>query len=117
VEILGNVPDIPTEISTGALYVAPLISGGGFKNKIIEAVACGTFVVSTPTGVEFLDASLRDLFLVAESPSRFAEQILRFLESPDTFNARLPGLRSRIVGEYTWARRADELLGHLRSCL
>lgn len=114
VEIQGDVPDIPTEISQAALYVAPLVSGGGFKNKIIEAIACGTFVVSTPRGVEFLDAPLRDLFLVADSPSRFAEQVLRFLESPETFNARLPALQNRIVAEYTWSRRADELLAQLQ---
>jgi glycosyltransferase involved in cell wall biosynthesis len=114
VEIQGDVPDIPTEISQAGLYVAPLVSGGGFKNKIIEAVACGTFVVSTPRGVEFLDAPLRDLFLVGDSPTRFAEQVLRFLESPDTFNARLPALQSRIVAEYTWSRRADELLAQLQ---
>lgn len=114
VEIQGDVPDIPTEIAQAALYVAPLVSGGGFKNKIIEAVACGTFVVSTPRGVEFLDAPLRDLFLVGDSPTRFAEQVLRFLESPDTFNARLPALQSRIVAEYTWSRRADELLAQLQ---
>lgn len=117
VEILGDVPDIPSEIARGALYVAPLVSGGGFKNKILEAVACGTFVVSTRRGVEFLDAPLRELFLVADSPALFAEQVLRFLENPDPFNARLPALRSRILAEYTWARRADELLGHLQSCL
>jgi len=66
--------------------------------------------------VEFLDAPVRDLFLVGDSPVRFAEQVLRFLESPETFNARLPALQSRIVGEYTWPRRADELLAHLRGC-
>lgn len=113
VEVQGDVPDIPTEICQAALYVAPLVSGGGFKNKIIEAVACGTFVVSTPRGVEFLDPALRDLFLVGDSPARFAEQVLRFLESPETFNARLPALRSRIVAEYTWSHRADELLAQL----
>jgi len=59
VEVLGDVPDIAAEISTAALYVAPLISGGGFKNKIIEAIACGTFVVSTAIGVEFLDTWLQ----------------------------------------------------------
>ena len=117
VEILGDVPDIPTEISTAALYVAPLISGGGFKNKIIEAVACGTFVVSTSRGVEFLDGPLRELLLVGDSPALFAEQVLRFLESPDTFDARLPALQSRIAAEYTWSRRADELLAHLQPCL
>lgn len=114
VEILGDVPHIPTEISQAALYVAPLVSGGGFKNKIIEAVACGTFVVATPRGVEFLDAPLRELFLVADSPSRFAEQVLRFLASPETFDSRLPALQGRIVAEYTWSRRAEELLAQLQ---
>jgi hypothetical protein len=113
VEVLGDVPDIPTEISSAALYVAPLISGGGFKNKIIEAIACGTFVVSTSMGVEFLDASLQASLLVADSPVAFAEQVLRFLQDPDSFNSRLSALRTRITVEYTWGRRAEELLAHL----
>jgi hypothetical protein len=51
---------------------------------------------------------------VGDSPTRFAEQVLRFLESPEAFNARLPALQSRIVAEYTWSRRADELLAQLQ---
>jgi glycosyltransferase involved in cell wall biosynthesis len=113
VSILGDVPDIPTEIARGALYVAPLISGGGFKNKIIEAIACGTFVVSTSRGVEFLDPILREPLLIADSPAAFAEQVLRFLECPDQFNSRLPELRRKVITEYTWSRRADELLADL----
>ena len=55
VRVLGDVPDMLAEISASSLYVAPLVSGGGFKNKVIEAIACGMFVVSTRRGVEFLD--------------------------------------------------------------
>lgn len=117
VAILGDVPDIATEISRGALYVAPLISGGGFKNKIIEAIACGTFVVSTSRGVEFLDPALREPLLIADSPAAFAAQVLRFLEHPDPFNSRLPALRGKVTTEYTWSRRADELLAYLVTCV
>jgi glycosyltransferase involved in cell wall biosynthesis len=114
VEILGDVPDLVTEIARGALYVAPMISGSGFKNKIIEAIACGTFVVSTSRGAEFLAPTLRECLLIADSPFVFREQVLRFLDNPGPFNARLPALQSQISTEYTWSHRADQLLGHLR---
>lgn len=110
VHVLGDVPDIPSEIARSALYVAPLISGGGFKNKVIEAISCGTFVVSTTRGVEFLDGPLRDLLLVADSPAAFAQQVLRFLQDPEPFAARLPTLQARITSDYTWSHRAEQLL-------
>jgi len=114
VEILGDVPDLSTEIARGALYVAPMISGSGFKNKVIESIACGTFVVSTSRGAEFLAPPLRECLLIADSPSVFREQVLRFLNNPGHFNARLPALQNQISTEYTWSHRADQLLGHLR---
>jgi glycosyltransferase involved in cell wall biosynthesis len=113
VQILGDVADIPSEIGRSALYVAPLISGGGFKNKVIESISCGTYVVSTSRGVEFLDRTLRDLLLVADTPEAFAERVLRFLSDPGPFNARLGTLMDRIAVEYTWRRRAEELLAYL----
>ena len=117
VEILGDVPDLGAEISRSALYVAPLISGSGFKNKVIEAIACGTFVVSTPRGVEFLDETLRRRLLIADSPTDFAAHVLRFLENHEHFTARLPELRKRVLDEYTWRRRAEEFLAHLSPTL
>ena len=113
VEIVGDVPDLPAEIASGGLYVAPMISGGGFKNKIIEAIACGTVVVSTSRGVEFLDSAVRELQLTADSPGAFAERVLEVLGNPGSYNANLAALRSRITAEYTWDRRAEELLAHL----
>ena len=117
VEILGDVQDIPAEISRSALYVAPLISGGGFKNKVIEAITCGTFVVSTSRGVEFLEPRLRDLLLVADTPAAFAAHVLAFLDRPERFSRRLPELRNRVAEEYTWSRRAEELIAHLSPAL
>jgi hypothetical protein len=67
-------------------------------------------VVSTSRGVEFLDPTLRDLLLVADTPEAFAECVLRFLSDPGPFNARLATLMGRIAVEYTWRRRAEELL-------
>jgi glycosyltransferase involved in cell wall biosynthesis len=114
VEILGNVPDMSAVLASAGLYVAPLVSGGGFKNKIIEAIACGAFVVSTLRGVEFLDPGIRDLLLIGDSAATFADRVLEFLDRPAFYDARVPLLRARVNEEYSWSRRAGELLDLIR---
>jgi glycosyltransferase involved in cell wall biosynthesis len=110
VTILGAVEDMHREIAKSAVYVAPLISGGGFKNKILEAIVSGTFVVASPTAVEFFDAAFRDLLLVADSPQLMAGHVAAVLADPGRYSARLEGLRRRVHEEFTWERRADELV-------
>jgi glycosyltransferase involved in cell wall biosynthesis len=110
VTILGTVDDMHHEIAKSAVYVAPLISGGGFKNKILEAISSGTFVVATPTAVEFLDEELRDLILVGGTPEEMATHVVSVLDDPESHKARLERLRQRIYDEFTWGERADELV-------
>ena len=114
VEILGKVADMSAVLASGGLYVAPLISGGGFKNKIIEAIACGAFVVSTSRGVEFLDPVIRDLLLIGDSAAAFADRVLEFLDRPAFYEARLPSLEARVNEQFSWGRRAEELLMRIR---
>ena len=110
VEILGGVDDLRHEIARSALYVAPLISGGGFKNKIVEALNSGTYVVGTPMAVEFLPDAVRASLLVGDGPEALAEQILRFFESPSAFAPELKCLTATLQEDFTWARRTDQLL-------
>jgi glycosyltransferase involved in cell wall biosynthesis len=115
VRILGAVEDMHAEIAKSAVYVAPLISGGGFKNKILEAVASGTFVVASPTAVEFFDAAFRDLLLVADSPQLMADHVAAVLEDPGRYAGRLESLQRQVYADFTWERRADELVRLVRA--
>ncbi|HEY1334761.1 MAG TPA: glycosyltransferase, partial [Myxococcaceae bacterium] len=110
VAVLGAVDDMGAEIARSALYVAPLVSGGGFKNKVLEAIAGGTYLAGTPRAVEFLPPAVRDQLLLGESADELARQVLGFLGDPARFNARLPRLREVVQREFTWAGRASELL-------
>jgi glycosyltransferase involved in cell wall biosynthesis len=110
VVILASVDDMGAEIARSALYVAPLVSGGGFKNKILEAIASGTYLVTTRVAVEFLPDAVREKLLVAGSAEDLARQVLAFLDDPAHFNALLPDLREFVRREFTWAGRATELL-------
>jgi glycosyltransferase involved in cell wall biosynthesis len=115
--ILGSVESMQEEIAKSALYVAPLISGGGFKNKIAEAVMSGTYVAGTRYAVEFLPESLKRRLLVADGAPELAGAILRFLDQPKAFDVDMKYLADAFAEEFTWQRRADELLQVLAASL
>jgi glycosyltransferase involved in cell wall biosynthesis len=52
---LGSVPDVAPILNAADVLVAPLWSGGGTKLKVIEALATGLAVVTTPEGVRGLE--------------------------------------------------------------
>src|SRR4051812_41704682 len=56
VVVTGGVPDVVPYFRDARCLVVPLESGGGTRLKILEAFAAGLPVVSTPVGVEGIDA-------------------------------------------------------------
>jgi len=109
IKVTGLVPDIRAEIAKSQLYVAPLISGTGFRNKIVEAIASGTYVIGTPMALDFLDSKLRRALLVARTPEEFAAGIQEFLQNPRAFDDRLHDAMKIVREDYQWASRVKEL--------
>jgi glycosyltransferase involved in cell wall biosynthesis len=110
VEVTGYVADLNYEIARSALYLAPLKTGSGFKNKVVEAVANHTYLVATSVAVEFLDPYTRSLIAVTDSPREMADAIIRLLRDPADREARWSKLHEHIRATFTWSRRTDELL-------
>jgi glycosyltransferase involved in cell wall biosynthesis len=115
VHVTGYVADLEHEIARSALCIAPMVSGGGFKNKIVEAIAADRFVVATSRAVEFLDPTLKAYLLVADTPRSMADRILTYLDNPSAYEPALGVLRRRIAADFSWAKRAEELLAVARS--
>lgn len=109
IEVTGFVDDLRGEIARSELYVAPLVCGGGFKNKVVEAVSAGTFVAGTSMAVEFLGDDARRHLLVADTPRAMADAVLRYLEDPRRYDADLEAVTRIIREELTWARAAEGL--------
>ena len=108
--VTGYVEDMNSEIARSSLYVVPMVSGGGFKNKVVEAIVNRTFVVATPIAVEFLDSDVRELISVVESPGQMAESIIRLLRDPEACSSQLTALYNHITRTFTWSHRARELV-------
>ncbi len=77
---VGGVVDSAPYVRRARVSIAPLRYGAGLKGKVLEAMACGTPVVTTPIGAEGYDRDDAEAVLVAETPREFAAATKRLLE-------------------------------------
>ena len=83
VRLHGYVADaLPFWKETSALAV-PLLSGGGVRVKILEAMAMGVPVISTSVGCEGLDVRSGEHLLIADTPHAFASACASVLQDSD----------------------------------
>lgn len=117
VVVTGFVEDINREIACSEIFVAPLVSGGGFKNKVLEAIVNRTSVVATSIAVEFFPAAMRQVVTVADSPQEMAEAIMDVWNDPGRAKARAETLHELAIAQFSWARRASELVEIARKAI
>lgn len=75
VTVHGEVPDAAAFINQHPVMVAPLLSGGGMRAKILEGMALGRVVLSTPLGLEGIHARHLQEALIAETPQDFLNAV------------------------------------------
>lgn len=80
VSCVSSPPDIRPCFEQAAVFVVPLRAGGGTRLKILEAMAMQRAIVSTRIGAEGIPCEEGEHLLLADSPSEFAEAVLRLLE-------------------------------------
>ncbi|HER08369.1 MAG TPA: glycosyltransferase [Bacteroides sp.] len=72
----GEVEDAISFMQAYRVMVAPLLTGSGIRIKILEAMALGRPVVTTPVGIEGIPAEHGREAMVAEDPDNFADQVV-----------------------------------------
>jgi glycosyltransferase involved in cell wall biosynthesis len=117
VQVTGTVRDLSLEIAQSQIYVAPLVSGSGFKTKVIEAIAAGTYVVGTSYATEFLTADLRKCVTVADGASNLARAILSALADPAALRPSVEKAQAILRRDYSWEARAEDLERIFNACV
>ena len=84
VEVVGRVDDVAPELAGATAVVAPLLSGGGTRIKVLEAFAYGVPVAATSVGAEGLDAVPGRHLLVGDDPGSLARACVTLLTDPGT---------------------------------
>lgn len=102
VAVLGAVDEVLPCLHHARALVVPLRAGSGTRLKILEAMAAGTPVVSTPLGAAGIDAVDGEHLLLGESAAELADQAVRVLVD-DALAARLSrAARALVEQRYDW---------------
>jgi glycosyltransferase involved in cell wall biosynthesis len=107
VTVTGAVTDVRPWLERAAVYVAPMVSGTGIKNKVLEAMAAGLPVVGTPAALEGIGAGPGTL--EARTPAEVAAAVLRLLDDAAARRDAGRRARQRVLAEHTWERHAARL--------
>jgi len=109
VEVVGFVDDLMPHLQRAAAVVVPLRIGGGTRLKIVEAMAKSKAIVSTTIGAEGIDLKHERDVLIGDSPTDFAQQVVRALADPELCT-RL-GQKARVLAEerYAWTAVVQRL--------
>ncbi|MEW6502852.1 MAG: glycosyltransferase family 4 protein [Chloroflexota bacterium] len=75
----GFVENIQSLVTSCAACVVPLRHGAGTRLKILEAMAAGTPVITTPKGAEGLEVKHGQHLLIANTPQEFANLTVQIL--------------------------------------
>lgn len=81
--VTGYVPDLASYLNGCRVSIAPLRYGAGQKGKVGEALAAGLPVVATSIAAEGLDLTHGRDVLIADSPERFADEVVRLCTDDD----------------------------------
>ncbi len=99
-----NAPSETAKIFQNSdILLSPKRVGGGTSYKILEAMATGTPVITTPLGLEGIDATDGKDILVAQTPEEFMQKIHAILEDKKTYLTFARHARHLIEQKYTWA--------------
>ncbi len=108
VEVEGFVADVRPAYERASIVIAPLVASAGTNIKILEAMAMGKAIVSTPAGINGLDLESGSDVIVVSDPEEMARAISRLLSSPDERKAIEHRARQTAEARYGWDAIAEE---------
>jgi glycosyltransferase involved in cell wall biosynthesis len=81
----------------------------GTQNKILESMAMGLPVVTTPEAAKGIQATPGEHILVAGEPDRFAGQVVEILANPQLRLSFANAGREQVNSAHVWSRSMEVL--------
>ncbi|MCE2821544.1 MAG: glycosyltransferase family 4 protein, partial [Saprospiraceae bacterium] len=109
----GEVPDASEFVLQHSISVVPLLSGGGMRVKILEAMALGRMVISTTIGMEGINAESGRHCLIADEPQEWEEALRCCME--EIYNPEAIGRAARnfCADQFDNLRIAEDLIENI----
>lgn len=115
--VTGLVDDVRPYLKKGRVFVCPVRLGGGFRGKILEAMAVGTPVVSSPLGAEGVPAVQRQNIIEADNPEEFARGIIDLMNDDKLFERIRKNARKLVEEKFAWEKGVEIMEGVLEKMM
>jgi glycosyltransferase involved in cell wall biosynthesis len=109
VEIAANVPDMTQVLGEAWVAIAPMRSGVGIKNKVLEAWACSRPVVMSTLATNGLIVPPDHTSLVGATADAMAAAVLRLFDDANERHHLGRSARQNAQRHFTWAGVAAKL--------
>jgi len=108
--VTGEVEDMREYYHKVSCVVAPLRSGAGIKNTMLQAMSMAKPIVSTPQAVKAIGVSDGVHVLIAETPHEFADKVVDLLSNRALRTILGQNARNYIVKAYSWESQAEKYM-------
>ena len=100
--VTGRVDDIRPFLTRATVFINPMISGCGIKNKVLQAMAMNKAIVSSSLGVESISVVNNTNIFLADDPSRFANKVIALIRNRKLRMSLGKEARKTVEKEYSW---------------
>jgi glycosyltransferase involved in cell wall biosynthesis len=105
--VTGRVDDVRPYLKKGRVFICPVDLGGGFRGKILEAMAMGLPVVSTSLGAEGIPIQDGENIIIGDDPQRFAQGVVELMKNEVLFRRIAKKARQLMEEKYAWGKGVE----------
>lgn len=109
VHVSGWVDDIRDAYLESRVFVAPIFSGTGQQNKILESMALGVPCITTSIVNAAIYGKDGIHLLIADTHEEFVQCIERLQSDENLYNALRDNARKFVVEKYSWQQHVNHL--------
>jgi glycosyltransferase involved in cell wall biosynthesis len=109
VTAIDSPEDMRPVFESATVFVVPLLSGGGTRLKILEAMAMQLPIVSTAIGAEGIDCSPGEHLLIADSDREFARVVVELLQDETRRRTMGHAARTWVCANMDWKIHREQL--------
>jgi polysaccharide biosynthesis protein PslH len=115
IEIIADLPDLRAEIARHQVVVLPFLSGGGIKNKLLEAASMAKAIVGSQAAASGLQFEQSAPLRIARTPSEWKQTICTLWSSADQCRLLGQAARTWVINHHDWQAAAGQAAASIES--
>ena len=104
--VTGYVESLSKTIASSTLSIAPMQSGSGMQNKILEAMSCGVPVVTTTLGLGTIKSEHNKHIIIQDDYAQFILAVLDVINYRTKYDQLALSAREFVLENHSWESHA-----------